>query len=97
MKSVLVYIETDNDKIRSVSLELLSKGNELKEKLDTELHAALIGKDNDRFLNELFAYGVDKVFSVEGDRFTPYRTIPHTRGMLEIIKKSNPQIILYGA
>lgn len=97
MKSVLVYIETDNDKIRSVSLELLSKGNELKEKLNTELHAAIIGKDNDRFFKELFAFGADKVFSVKGDKYSPYRTIPHTRGMLEIIKKSDPQIILYGA
>ncbi len=97
MKSVLIYIETDNDKIRDVSLELLSKGNELKEKLDTELHAALIGNKNEKHFNDLFAYGADKIFSVNGERFSPYRTLSHTNGMLEIIKLSNPQIILYGA
>ncbi|RKX72167.1 electron transfer flavoprotein subunit alpha [candidate division TA06 bacterium] len=96
-KSILIFIENNGESIQDVSLELLSKGNELKKKLNTELHAAIIGDNNTEFYGKLYAFGVDIIYSVNDGEFKEFKTLTYTKAMLKIIKESNPQIILYGA
>lgn len=97
MNSVLVFIEQHDGQIAKVSLELLGKAKELAEKLGSRVEAALLGFKVKHLADEAIKYGAEKVFLADNEEFAHFRTLPYTRVIVELIKKENPSIILYGA
>ena len=97
MKSVLVYCEVENKIIADISLELLSAGKRLAEKLGAPLEALVIGENLATISKQIAPYGVDKIFVADDKRLEPYRTLPHAAIALDILKKEDPQIVLLGA
>ncbi len=98
MNGLFVYCELiDNGQIADVSLELLSKGKKLSSQLGCSLEAVVIGSNIFEIEKELFPYGVDIVHIAEDDKLFPYSTLPHTSILTNIIKKEQPQIVLFGA
>ena len=97
MKSVLVYCEVENQKVAEISQELLSAGKRLAQKLGCPLEAMIFGKDLSEIKNQIAPYGVDKLFVADDERLEPYRTLPHAAVATEILKKEDPQIVLFGA
>lgn len=63
-KGVWVFAEQRDGKLKSVSFELLAKGRELADSLKTELCAVCLGHNIDK-VEQLIAYGADKVYLVE--------------------------------
>ena len=55
--NVWVFIEQEAGKIASVSLELVSKGRELADRLGVKLEAVLLGDKVEHCAAELFTYG----------------------------------------
>ena len=97
MNNIIVYIETENGKICDVSLELLTKGRQLAGKLSCKLEALLIGDEVESLAQELFAYGAQTVHLAQDSRLKNYLTLPHSNITIELFKKEQPQIALFGA
>ena len=55
--NVWVFIEQEGGKIADVSLELVSKGKELAERLGVKTEAVLLGNNVESCCSTLFEYG----------------------------------------
>lgn len=97
MNNIIVYIETENGKISDVSLELLTKGRSLAKDLSCKLEALLIGNNVESLSNELFLYGAEIVHIAQDKRLEHYLTLPFSAITIDIFKRENPQIALFGA
>ncbi len=95
--AVWIYAENEEAVISDVSLELLGKGRELADRLDTELVAFMIGDGISGLADELIAHGADKVYVAEHPKLKYYLTLPYSRIALELIKEHEPGILLIGA
>ena len=94
---VWVYIEKKHDCIADVSLELLSKGRKLADKLDGILKAVIIGDNLDALAKQTFAYGAKEAIVIEHADLKDYKTMPYSRILSELVKKHQPRIVLFGA
>lgn len=97
MNNIFVYIETEGGKVADVSLELLTKGRELADRLGCKLEALAIGhelKDMDKTVG---LYGADTLWIADDKELAPYRTLPHTAVVCGIFGQEKPQIALFGA
>ena len=97
MNNIFVYVELEEGKIADVSLELLTKGRELADKLGVKLEAVAIGASLQGVEKELAQYGADTVWVADNEIFAPFRTLPHTSVLCGLIKAEQPQIVLFGA
>lgn len=97
MNNIFVYIELEEGTIADVSLELLTKGRELADKLGVKLEAVVMGHNVAGAKKELAKYGADTVWVADDAIFAPFRTLPHTSTMCGLIKAEQPQIVLFGA
>jgi len=68
--TVLAVAEHRRGELRPVSLELLTAGRRLADATDSDLHAAVVGGDIERFADRLNREGVDAVHTIdEGEEF----------------------------
>ena len=93
----MVFIEYNDGVIAPVSLELLSKGHELAEQLGTELTAAAPGFGLAGQLPSLGRFGATRVFSMEDERLRHFTALPYAKVLTGLIRKTEPQIVLFGA
>ena len=92
-----MYIELEEGVVADVSLELLTKGRELAEKLGVKLETVVLGENLSGVEKELAQYGADSVWVADDKVFAPFRTLPHTSVLCGLIKAEQPQIVLFGA
>ena len=59
--NLIVYCEFEDGKIADVSLELLTKGRVLADRLGVKLEAIVIGDKLDGIEKQLFPFGADTV------------------------------------
>lgn len=95
--NLIVYCEFDEGKIADVSLELLTKGRVLADKLGVKLEAVVIGDNLKDVEKQIFPYGADVVYKVEDRRLYPYTSNPHASVLINLFKEIKPQIALMGA
>lgn len=96
-KDLWVFIETDQGKAAGVGLELLNPGVELAHQLGQKAVAVILGKDNAEAEKAAVAYGADQVLSVESPAFEHYTTEAYTYGMVKMVEKYKPSILMIGA
>ncbi len=96
-KDVWVFCETHEGRLRSVALELVTKGRELADTLGEHLVAILIGEEIEGHAQTLIHHGADKVLVVEGKIFADYTTDAYTIAMTSLIAPRKPSIVLFGA
>ncbi|MBR3631674.1 MAG: electron transfer flavoprotein subunit alpha [Elusimicrobiaceae bacterium] len=98
-KGVWAFIEiADNGQtqsVRSVGLELLTKGRELADQLGEELAAVVIGDGVEKYFAELSSYGADKIYAVSGPAYHDYNTTAYASALITLIKKYSPSVVLY--
>ena len=95
--NLIVYCEFDEGKIADVSLELLTKGRVLADKLGVKLEAVVIGDNLKDVEKQIFPYGADVVYKIEDQRLFPYTSNPHASALINLFKEIKPQICLMGA
>lgn len=95
--NVAVVIEEKNNKIHDLSLELLSKAQDLAAELDTKVSAYLLTAKDQGLSNTLFEYGADYVYLIENKELENFRTLPYQKSLVELVEKDNPYIVLFGA
>ncbi len=95
--NVWVFIEQEGGKIADVSLELVSKGKELAERLGVKTEAVLLGNNVESCCATLFEYGCDTVYLAEDPRLEPFTVLPFAKVIMDLIRTCNPNILLFGA
>ena len=95
--NLIVYCEYEHGKVADVSLELLTKGRTLADKLGIKLEAVVIGDNLKDIENQVFPYGVDTLYKVESPRLYPYTSLPHSSVLINLFKEIEPRIAFMGA
>ena len=96
-KGVWVYIEHFENKIRSVSLELLGQARMLADTLGEEVAGVIIGNQVEGLAETVFQSGADKVYLVEDQALAHYNTDGHSAALTNLITTYKPNVILLGA
>ena len=94
---VWVYAEQREGKLMNVAIELLGEGRKLANEIGTELCAVLVGSECDDLVDELFAYGAEKVYYANNPELKNYTTDGYTAAVYRAILKYKPEVVLYGA
>ena len=95
--NLIVYCEYEDGKVADVSLELLTKGRQLADKLGIKLEAVVLGDKLDGIEKQVFPYGVDTLYKVEDKRLYPYTSLPHSSVLINLFREIEPQIAFMGA
>ena len=95
--NLVVYCEFEDGRVADVSLELLTKGRELADKLGVKLEALVIGDKLDGIEEQIFPYGADVVYKVADKRLYPYTSNPHAAVLINLFREIKPQVCLMGA
>ena len=97
-KGVFVFAQQVDNQVSGIAYELLGKAKELAADLDTkEVTAVLIGSDVKGLVDDLAAYGADKVIVVDDPELAEYRTEPYAHALASVINEFKPEIFLVGA
>lgn len=96
-KGVYVFVQQVDNKVTSVSYELIGRGKELAKDLGTEVTAVLLGYKVDVLCSNLAKYGADKILIVDDPILETYMTEPYVQAMYEVINTHKPEIVLFGA
>lgn len=95
--NLIVYCEYEDGKVADVSLELLTKGRQLADKLGIKLEAIVAGDNLKDIEKQILPYGVDTVYKFEDDRLYPYTSLPHSSILINLFKEIQPRIAFMGA
>ncbi|KPK48220.1 MAG: hypothetical protein AMJ77_00515 [Dehalococcoidia bacterium SM23_28_2] len=96
-KAIWVYLEQDEGRLESVSLELIGKAHELAEAQGIPVVGALLGDQVSSLAQEAIAAGADEVRVAEHPLLRQYTTDGYSKVFTELILKGKPDILLLGA
>ncbi len=96
-KEVWVFIEQHDGKAADVSLELLSKGRKLADRLSGVLKSVVLGNNVKSIAEETFKYGADSAILIDHPALEKYRPLPYSRMLNKLVNESKPRIVLFGA
>ena len=91
--NVWVFIEQEQGKIAGVSLQLVSKGRELADRLGVKLEGILLGDNLSDCINTLYHYGCDRVILAEDPRLEPFTVLPYAKVIMKLILEHKPNIL----
>lgn len=94
---VWVFAEQRNGELQKVSLELLGKGKDLAEKLNTKLVAVLLGSKIDELAKDLVAHGADEVLACDNELLAGFTTDGYTKVICELANEYKPEVLMVGA
>ena len=95
--NLIVYCEFEDGKVADVSLELLTKGRQLADKLGIRLEAVVAGDNLKEVEKQILPYGVDTVYKFEDKRLSPYTSLPHSSILINLFREKEPRIAFMGA
>jgi electron transfer flavoprotein alpha subunit len=91
-KGVWVFSEKHD-----LALEMLGKGREIADKLQTELAAVLVGHGVQEKADELIRYGADKVYLVDNPALEHFQVEAYLSVLHNLAVNYKPEIILIGS
>jgi electron transfer flavoprotein alpha subunit len=94
---VWVFVEHADGRPAAVSWELLGKGRQLAADLGGRVCSVLLGHQVDPLAKEAFAHGADTVYLMDDAVLAHYRTQPYLHGVVDLVQKYQPAIMLLGA
>jgi len=83
--------------VYDLTLEMLGKGRELADKLQTDLSTIMIGSTVQEKANELVKYGADKVYLVENPTLVSVQIEPYLSVLSNLVANYKPEIMLIGS
>jgi electron transfer flavoprotein alpha subunit len=95
-RGVWVFVEQRRGSIKSVAYELLSRGRQLADTLQTDLAAVCLGH-HVADVQSLIAQGADRVFLVDGPELADNQEDYLAHKMVELIREHQPEIVIAGA
>ncbi len=95
MKEILIVAEHRRGELRDVTLEMLSKGRELGERIGAEVSVALLGKGVGP-MADLLKPKAHRVLLVEDDRLENYNSETYEKVLAQLITERKPFLTLMG-
>ena len=95
-RGIWVFAEQRGARLKGVAYELLSRGRELADILNTELCAVCFGNGIEE-TDQLIAYGADKVYLADSPELADNHEDIYTRQLVEMIRQHKPEIVIAGA
>jgi electron transfer flavoprotein alpha subunit len=92
-KAFWVVTETVQGHVRSVTYELLGRGIELAEKLESEL-CAVLGGTSENQIQDLIAHGADRVYVAKHELLTDYSSDAYAGALAEMIGEFKPYAVV---
>jgi electron transfer flavoprotein alpha subunit len=96
-RDVWVLVEQEGGRIANVSLELISKGRELADRLDSRVCAVTCGYEIEHLAERAIHQGADLVLLADHKELEIYRTLPYARVAIDMVRERQPYIFLIGA
>jgi len=96
-QGVMTIVEQRDGEIRKISYELVSEGRRLADSLGQDVTAILLGSNIKEKASTLGHYGADRVLVADDLRLETYTTEAYVSVIAELVKASDPAILLIGA
>ena len=99
-RGVWVFVEHEHGRVHPVSWELMGKGRQLADKLETQLAAVVIGGMEPQvraICDEATQFGADLSYLMQDAVLLHYRSQPYTKGLSDLVEKFRPEVLLLGA
>lgn len=96
-KDIYVVAEQRDGELQKVGIELVGEASRLAAELGQKVVAVLLGYNIKGKADILIQHGADEVVVVDHPMLKEYVTEPYTKALYEVIKKCDPEIMLYGA
>jgi electron transfer flavoprotein alpha subunit len=96
-RNVWVFIEQEEGRINEVSLELLTKAQELTRTLKSQVWALFCGYQIQPLAEKVIQHGADRVMLVDHAELEVYRTLPYSRVATNLVKERQPYVFIIGA
>ena len=96
-KSIWVVAETSQAGLRRVTLEMLGKARELSSFTRSEVAAVLFGPPQEQLINELAAYGADRVLTLDNTALGPVYGSRVAHALGAAIHHARPYAVLFAS
>jgi len=96
-KEVWILAEQSEDELEEITLELLSSGRRIADKLNDQLCAVIFGDREAGLADGLAGYDVDKVYAINDLPLKGYTAEAYIDALSNLIREENPKILLCGA
>jgi electron transfer flavoprotein alpha subunit len=96
-KSVWVFGDYRNYFQNRVTLQLISRAQDLSRKIDAVVCAVVIGHNVDEWIGEYIAHGADKVYVTDHPSLRHYNVETYTNILARMVRHYAPEILLIGA
>lgn len=98
MYNIFVYIEENDDRIRDVSLELISHAKKMTENTEGQVCAVFAGSHLKEVIKEdITKYGADKIYFIKNEKLSSYNELYFSHSIVEMINEKKPDVMLFGA
>ena len=94
---IWVFIETERDEIKKISLEMLSEARKLADSAGLSVSAFMVGQRPENPSGSPFHYGADRVYLAGGETISPHDADAHVNLMYTMVKQYGPAMLLLGA
>ncbi len=95
MNEIIILAEHRRRELRDITWEMLSKGREISEILNSEISVALLGKGMDQFA-EALKPKAHRVLLVEDDRLEYYNYETYKKVLTQLINERKPLLTMIG-
>lgn len=98
IKNVMVFVETRNDVIQTVGLELIGKARDLADVQKGRVVAVVLGDNiTETQANNLIIHGADEAIVANHKLLKTYMNEPYTQVLVKIMQDIEPDSALFGA
>lgn len=96
-RDVWVFVEQTDNKIQSITYELLGEGRKLADALGVKLGAMLLGHDVQSLVPQLTERGADVVVIADRPELSYFQDERYSSVIIHMVEEHRPQILLCGA
>ena len=89
--SVIVYLESEDNKIKKASLEAVSYAKKISESLKKDLIAVSFNLMDFSILNN---YGVDKLYNISSDKLKVFEVNSYSNNLFDLLNKLKAEIVV---
>ena len=95
-EGVWVLTEQSGGQLHDISLEMVSEGRKLADKLSMPLGAVVAGSNINKLAEPLAQHGADKVWLLDSPNLATYNAELYTDALACLIERNHPDIVLSG-
>jgi len=94
MSKILVLADQKNNQVKKSTYEVLSEAKKIADEVGATVECAIVGTDVSSEASKLFAYGAQKVTTVNHSIFANYLNPAWVQAFREIIEEAQPRLIM---